>query len=612
MCGICGFTDFNNSLDHLDFKRIINEMSNQIIHRGPDSGNYKRFKNTVLGFRRLAIQDLSKKGNQPFISSSTKSVIVFNGEIYNFLELKRKYFSNFNFVSGTDTEVMLELIEKIGIDKTLLEIEGMFAFAYYDIENKEIFLARDRMGKKPLYYTLQNNTLVFGSELKCLFKFPGLKFEIDNGSLEKFFLFGYVPTPFSIFKNIFKLEQSTYIKIDYNQNVTKKRFWDIDLKKINKFQFNQDHFEDLIKNSVKKRMISDAPLGTFLSGGVDSTLVSMLSTEYNNEIKSFSIGNIDDRYDESEFCFKASELLGTDHNQNYINKNLLLKTVNSLHKFYDEPFADSSQIPTIINSHYASKHVKVCLSGDGGDELFGGYPRYFHAKRYNTFLKKFNFLKYLPNFKVNNRIDKLLNKLKYIKADNISEIYQEVVIQSHNRSLLEEQDGFINFNPWNKFKEHNNLNTIDTCRLIDLKTYLIDDILTKVDRGSMSKSIEVRSPLLDHKIVEYAFYNKFDMNEKYTKSPLRKMLEKKFSRSFFMRRKQGFSVPIEKIMLNELNEKCCEYFSHNNLKKYDINQNFIKNNWKAIKNGNFNNIYGMWFIFIYLDWHHNWKNIITK
>lgn len=610
MCGICGFKDFDKTTNN--YKKIINKMSDQIIHRGPDSSDYKIIDNLVFGFRRLAIQDLSENGSQPFTSQSGNSIIVFNGEVYNFLELKKKYFTNSSFRSGTDTEVIIELIEKIGINRALLEIEGMFAFVYYDINKKEIFLARDRIGKKPLYYTLQNNTLVFGSELKCLFKFPGLKFAISNSNLKKFLLFGYIPTPFSIFKNIFKLEQASFIKIDNQKNITKQKFWDIDVKNINQSEFNQAHFEDLIDHSIKKRMISDAPLGTFLSGGIDSTLVSMLASKYNNEIKSFSIGNIDDYHDESEYCFKSSQILGTDHNQNYISKKLLNETVNSLHKFYDEPFADSSQIPTIINSHFASKQVKVCLSGDGGDELFGGYPRYFHTKRYNTFLKKFNVLNFLPDFKTNSRIEKLFNKLRYIKADNINEIYREVVIQSKNRNLIQDEEEFLNFYPWNQKNQYKNITTIDACRLLDLKSYLVDDILTKVDRGSMSKSLEVRSPLLDYKIIEYAFYNKFKVDEKYTKMPLRTMLEKKFSKPFFIRRKQGFSVPIEKIMLNDLKEKCDEYFSENNLKKVNLNKFYIENNWREIKKGNLNNINGMWFVFIYLDWYHNWKHIISE
>lgn len=612
MCGLCGFKDFNQAVNRSRYEEIINVMMNEINHRGPDSGNFKILDNTVLGFRRLSIQDLSVDGDQPFTSKTQNSILLFNGEIYNFLELKEKYFHNTIMSSSSDTEILIELIEKIGIDSALKEVEGMFALVYYDLNTKNLYFARDRLGKKPLYYTLQNEVVVFASELKCLYKFPDLKFKIDNNNLKKFFLFGYVPTPFSIFENIQKLNPGCYVKIDNDKNIKNFKYWDLNIDQFNENQFNQEEFEELVLKSVKKRMISDAPLGTFLSGGIDSTLISYLSSKFNENIRSFSIGNFDDYYDESEFCFKASQIIGTKHNQNYINESKLLDTIESLPRFYDEPFADSSQIPTIINSHFASKEVKVCLSGDGGDELFGGYPRYFLTKRYSKYFKYLKFLKFLPDIKVNNNLSKLINKFNSMKSNDLIGIYKEVVMQNGNMEIIDISENDLIFYPWDEKDKLKKLSSIDLFRYLDLKTYLMDDILTKVDRGSMSESLEVRSPFLDYKIVEYAFYNKFSINENFTKLPLRTMLNKKFSKPFFIRRKQGFSVPVEIIMTKNLKDKCEDLFALKNLKNYELNHKPIIENWAQLKKGNYNNLYGMWFLYMYLDWSRYWESIISK
>ena len=608
MCGISGFWDLGNIIDPKKYSSILKSMTDELKHRGPDGEGSEIIKNLCFGFRRLSIQDLSLKGMQPMFAKNRKGMIVFNGEVYNFKEIRRNHLSNVTFQSETDTEVILELINKYSFEKALRIFNGMFAIAYFDIEKKCLYIARDRIGKKPLYYSFQNKILGFASELKSLYKIPSFSFVKSKKSIHLFSQLGYIPTPLSIYNNVHKLEQATYLKISKNGEIIKNKYWDFNQNQDQDSYLDLDELDNLINDSVKIRMISDAPLGTFLSGGIDSTLITMKARENKDDLKTFSLGSFYDKYDESKYAFKASSILNTDHNQNYLTDHDLITNLNYLSYFYDEPFADSSQIPTMVNSKYAAEQVKVCLSGDGGDELFGGYPRYYYAKRISKLSNLFSFSKLLPTLSGESEFIKKFNKLKSIskqKGNNkLNELYFNIVSQTNNQEIIinYENNIFNEFNPWNEDKLFED--EIDYFRYIDMNAYLMDDILHKVDRGSMSKSLEVRCPLLDHRIIELVFSKKLKYEKLQTsKIYLRKILEKKFDLSFFDREKKGFSIPVEKYLLGPLKEKCEHYFSKENQTENEIlNRKKLNNNWQQLKNGNLSNLYGMWFMYVYHDW----------
>ena len=401
MCGISGFIGFEGTTDD-ELRTTCEQMSSQMIHRGPDSNGIWVDKNfgLALGHRRLSILDLSENGNQPMRSKSDRYVIIFNGEIYNHLELRAEIVNEKNYWNGNnDTETLLECIECLGIENTLRRIKGMFAFVLWDKKNKTITLARDRIGEKPLYYGFVGKKLIFGSELKSIRVFPGFKRTISNEALALFFRYSYIPAPHSIYKNIFKLHQGTFLTLEYeeikhnesrnNELIKPKSYWSIDRKfeKAKEKSFGRelidaiDMSKKLISDSVKLQMISDVPIGSFLSGGTDSSLITSIMQYHSaSPIRTFSIGSKEKNYDEAHQAKKIAQHLGTNHTELYLSNSQIAETVYNLPEVYDEPFADSSQIPTILVSSLASEYVKVSLSGDGGDELFGGYNRYLYGK----------------------------------------------------------------------------------------------------------------------------------------------------------------------------------------------------------------------------------------
>ena len=393
MCGITGYCTFSNNNSYEQLESIINKMSDSLSSRGPDDKGFwiDSNKGIALGHRRLSILDLSSSGRQPMVSNNQRYIISFNGEIYNFKDLKTILIKKgYNFKSNTDTEVMLMSFEEWGIKDSLQRFDGMFAFVVWDRNKNEFWLARDKIGEKPLYYGFQNQKFFFGSELKSIHSNSFFKPVVDKDALSMFLKYSYVPSPLSIYKGIKKLQPGHYVNLkDPFKIPNPKPFWDI--IEITKACSNNiydgiendaiDHLESILKKSIESRMVSDVSIGAFLSGGIDSsTIVSIMQKVSNKPINTFTIGFKDQKYNEALKAKKIANHLKTNHTELYVSNNDLLNVIPDLSNIYDEPFADSSQIPTTLISGLAKKNVTVALTGDGGDELFGGYNRYFSHK----------------------------------------------------------------------------------------------------------------------------------------------------------------------------------------------------------------------------------------
>jgi asparagine synthase (glutamine-hydrolysing) len=381
MCGICGFV----SKDNIG-KDKLRKMNDTMYHRGPNDSGEEIFDITGgysvgLAQRRLSILDLSSLGHQPMHSVDDRVVISYNGEVYNFLEL-RKELSDYPFKSHCDTEVILAAYLKWGI-KCIDKFEGMFAISLFDKKTDELYLVRDRIGKKPLYYWYENENIVFASELKPIMECPGFPKTINKDVIKRYMFQQCVNEPYSIFENVYKVEPGQIVKFTLGK-LDKWKYWDIaqvynkkKLEKVGSYEKAKEELKDILRESVKKRMIADVPLGTFLSGGYDSSLVTAIAQEQSSEpIKTYSIGFNEERYNEAKYAKEVAHHLGTVHTEQYIDEKAMFELVESIPKYYDEPFADSSQIPTMLVSGLASKDVTVVLSGDGGDEFFCGYNIY--------------------------------------------------------------------------------------------------------------------------------------------------------------------------------------------------------------------------------------------
>jgi asparagine synthase (glutamine-hydrolysing) len=564
MCGINGILGFNG-----DPVRQIKRMNDAIVHRGPDAEGIwtSDDKSVAFGHRRLSIIDLSENGAQPMISASGNLIIVFNGEIYNYLDIKKQLSDEYKsvvFKGHSDTELLLNAIEYYGIEKTLTLIKGMFAFAVYNKTNGEVIIARDRAGEKPLYYGKTAGCVVFASDLGSIEKIEGFDNRINSHILASYFKGGYIPAPYTIYEDIYKLKPGHFLVLkapytDWKINV----YWDIRnvaLKGQNdpfrgSFEEASDKLEDLIKSSIRGQMISDVPLGAFLSGGIDSTLtVALMQSISDKSVKTFTIGFEDSKYNEAEYAKESAKHLGTEHTEMYVTKQDILNTIEKIPKAFSEPFADSSQIPTMLVSQMTRKHVTVSLSGDAGDEFFCGYNSYKDVRRGLEILKnklpfiKGNLRKSLGRtvYDLGGRNNATMHKLstallvdtaenwyRNVREDDILLERLAVVKDQYKDAIDEYPDGYL------REAEHNLM-------LMDMLQYLPDDILVKVDRSGMFYSLESRIPLLDRDVMEFAWT--LPLEYKYdgvtTKRILKEILYRYVPREMMDRPKKGFSVPL--------------------------------------------------------------------
>lgn len=595
MCGISGFI-VKKASNHTGLN-VLKKMISNLSHRGPDNkGFWKNDNNTqFIGHSRLSILDLSERGSQPMKSSSGRYVISYNGEIYNHLEI-RKYLNKkrqINWNSSSDTETILESLEVLGFNETIQRLHGMFAFCVIDVKRNILNLVRDKFGEKPLYYGLQNENFFFASELKAINSFPYLEKKISNKSLNYFFNFSYIPEPLSIYEKIYKLEAGTILSFDLSKNriLNKESFSTLVNQKSQKnqnfnFQNRVNEFDKLINSVIKDTMISDVEVGSFLSGGIDSSLVtSIMQNQSKKKIKTFSVVFEDIKYDEKFYSKNISEYLNTDHHEILVNTKDLIEVSKNISEIYDEPFADSSQIPTAIISKFASKNVKVILSGDGADELFGGYNRYIAFNKINIMMKfipynlrfligkiisilPMNILSFIETslgkiFSYNrsvNQLDDKIRKLGYIliKSKSVSEMYFSIISLTENTENL-----LINQNQKEhikKFKEsinsylNNSNNIVENIMKLDQKIYLTGDILHKVDRAAMHNSLETRIPFLNPEIVNFSNNLNIDMKIKNNEGKilLRELLKRYIPEKYVNRPKMGFSIPLKEWLKSPL------------------------------------------------------------
>jgi len=588
MCGIYGYLTSKRSID----PRVLRSMGDTLRHRGPDDEGEMIGEDGDLcvgfGHQRLSIIDLSPAGRQPMSNEDGSIWITYNGEIYNFIalraELERK---GHRFKSSSDTEVVIHLYEELGI-RCLEKMNGMFAFALWDRHKKTLILARDRIGKKPLHYALSNEGIVFASELKALLTHPGVSREIDLKSLNRYLTYEYVPAPDSIFKSIKKLEPGHYLL--YRQGATEMvQYWDLPLTDNPMgYKTEAEYVEDLrerLANAVKSRLVADVPVGLFLSGGVDSSLIAALAMRANPKLECFSIGFDEPSFDESRYAREVARVLNAQHQLMIFSTREMLDTIHKLPDILDEPLADASILPTYLLSKFASQKVKVALSGDGGDELFAGYPTYQAHKLITYFDSLPAFLKsalrtiasHLPVS--HNNISTEFKLKQFLKGAGVASeirffIWMGAFTDAEKRGLLSDEVK-------SELRSHNTyediFNYISKSKLtkdmerilyLSMKLYLQDDLLVKVDRTSMANSLEVRCPLLDYELVEFAcslpmFYK---LNGLRTKYLFKKAAMGLLPASIINRPKKGFGIPISRwlcgelkdLMMNHLNQQTIE------------------------------------------------------
>lgn len=628
MCGITGFCSFNNSI--LNPIETLRDMTDAISHRGPDDAGYLIVKTDYgivgLGHRRLSIIDLSSSGHQPMTDELKGLSIVFNGEIYNYKAVKQELLSlGYSFKSSSDTEVILKAFKHWG-ESCADHFIGMFAFAIFDKTKNKLFLCRDRLGVKPLYYYEKDNVLMFTSELKSFHKNVLFHKEINQDSLSNYLQTGYVTPNKSIYKNVQKLQPGHWLVYNLSTKTAHlKSFWTLDDTRRNTlFNSTNDIIEELepiMKSAFNYRMVSDVPVGVFLSGGVDSTLLTATLAQNNHrELTTFTIGFNEKKYDEAKYAREVSQYFNTNHIEEYCSVKDAYHIFPDLVDIYDEPFGDNSALPMIMLSRIASNHLKVVLSADGGDELFAGYPSYKLVDSYLKYAFKVpgnlrpmiaKHTKRLVSGFRNNKTASILNVILNILE---SKQYQKMSDAINGPFSDVEINALLNIN-WTKEDTSKFINYTDDfvreLQMIDIENYLLEDILVKVDRATMSASIESREPFLDHRLVEFALQipSRFNMYNKNQKWILKEILRKYMPHYEFNRPKRGFDVPIGQWMLKELNEYYHYYLSEDKIKESSVfNFDQIKV-YKDLLESN-KNIRGLhrklWFVLVYQAWQEKW------
>ena len=654
MCGILGNIGIGNYSISLNQFQLINDM---LVNRGPDDEGVTEFisnnNNIKLGHRRLSILDLSESGSQPMMSFSQRFVITFNGEIYNHRELRKEIneLTQINWKGTSDTETLINLFEIYDFDTVLHKLEGMFAFGLFDKKKDLLYLVRDIAGEKPLYLSTGNNYLSFSSDIKPLTKFPNFNKTLDKLSVQKYLKYNYIPSPHSVYKNTFKLPEASYIKISTenfkinsyenfedlinNNNIEYKKWWKPQYNNT-KSLFNHNDFvnqvEVLLKKSISQQLISDVPLGAFLSGGLDSSLVVSLMQTMQNKTKTFTIGSNDSELDESVNAKKIANFLDTEHTNYNFNDIDYKNLIPEIQSSFTEPFADSSQLPTMLVSKIAKKHVKVSLSGDGGDELFGGYNRYIYANKYwrlinmlpssyrsfilklisnipsSLFLKLMNivFINSSKNkWKISN-INKIKEKLRNI--NNEKSFYFSLITEWNENSGIMNL-GFDNesdFKNIRKIFDGNNNSIEQKMMEADFKMYLPDDILCKVDRASMNYSLETRSPYLSKDLIDLSFNipTKFKVSKGVSKIILRDVLKKYLPNNLTNMPKKGFAIPIKNLMKNEIKEWVNDTLSESACDKHGLfNYEIIRKIKDDHENNISNNEYKLWSLVQFNEWY---------
>lgn len=643
MCGISGIVSVGGNISESSLQRV-DRMVESLKHRGPDGhGIIQSDDNRVIfGHNRLSIVDLSSAGSQPMKSSCGKFLLTFNGEIYNHLEIRkmldRKGEDKINWRGTSDSETLVNCVALLGIDETLQILNGMFAFVVYDLINKVIYMARDRYGEKPLHFAYSDSELSFSSEVKSLKEAQIDSPNINRDGVNQFFKFGFITEDCSIYNEISQVMPGRFISLDLESwHLNSKQFWQPKklLNKTNKNFKNKlledqviNKTRDLLEKAVKRQMLSDVPLGAFLSGGIDSSLVVSFMQEISDTpISTFSIGSNSNTYDESEYAEKIANQLGTNHHTLIVTPEDLLKTIDESIYSLDQPFADSSYLVTKMLSTFARKHVTVALTGDGADELFGGYNRHVMG------VSKWPYVKKVP-FGIRRLTSSTLKKVptnfltKIINSSGIGKQLSDKVIQSQKaasvfgaRNLSDFYLGLLSQNETIKLiKEFSCISDIsldrqysDLTKLLywDSSIYLPNDILTKVDRASMSVSLETRSPFLDKDVSEFVlplpdFYKirKVRSNNWESKWLLRQILKEFVPEALWTRPKQGFGFPLGDWLKNELRDEVTSTLSEKSLMNnpfidHQIAQSILSEHFSGYRNWQ----YQIWSLLVFQKWY---------
>ncbi|HCP99126.1 MAG TPA: asparagine synthase (glutamine-hydrolyzing) [Pseudoalteromonas sp.] len=633
---MCGFAGVIHSPDFDFHEKNLTNMLDSIEHRGPDAEGVWSINNVYLGHRRLSIHDLSSAGHQPMHSQSMRYTIIFNGEIYNFEELRAQLPSR-EWRGTSDTEVMLNAIEVWGIEKALGAFNGMFSFALWDEEDQCLTLARDKFGEKPLYFGLVKGNLFFASELTCIEAEFGEYLTINRSAIAKQAAVSYIPAPLSIYNEVSKLQAGSFVQFKGNKLTEIRQFWSlagvIETAKKNQFSDDEEAVEHLhasLKKAVKLRMASDVPLGAFLSGGVDSSLVvSLMQAQSDKPVNTFSIGFDVPGYNEAEFAKEVASYLGTNHHEKYFTPKDVLDVVPRLGSMFDEPFSDASQMPTYLVSAMAKEKVTVALSGDGGDELFSGYNRYAATPAIWKKISKVparqfmaSVIKKTPNSILNTlfffltkkassygRQGKIGPKLKtlanWLGATSIEDFYKQSITHWKESDALVFGSSEYNLLDFLSTDEVSIEEFGEWMMYLDSMTYLSGDILIKVDRTAMSVSLEGRIPLLDPAVVEAAWRMPFSMKQKgdIGKWPLKHVLYQYLPREMMERPKMGFGVPIHDWLRSELKEWTQDLLSFERLKNQGLyNPVLVQDTLIKHLNAEENNAAKLWDILMVQAW----------
>jgi asparagine synthase (glutamine-hydrolysing) len=633
MCGITGFV-------YKDFVtlNVLQEMRDSIAYRGPDDKGeflnaYNNDYQIGLAHRRLSIQDLSPLGHQPMFSDDHNIVVVYNGEVYNFKKIRKELETiGFTFKSHSDTEVIIKAYQAFGIE-FIDRLNGMFAIALYDQTTHDFYLIRDRLGVKPLYYTRSPKGIIFGSELKPLMLHPDFNKTINNHALSLFLYHGYITAPHTIFENTFKLMPGTYLHFK-DGALHHKTYWSVKEqfknRKIATKDENQwiNELDALLTDSIQDRMIGDVPIGAFLSGGADSSLVTALMQKVSTTpVKTFTIGFHEADFNEATYAKKVAAHLGTDHHEMYLPIQKAEDLIASIPTYYDEPFADSSQLPTMLLSEMTRQHVTVALSGDGGDELFCGYGRYTDVERLQRFKPFAKIASHIPFFK--KTVQCVTSNSKYtqffeltddhaiINSAYLNYLHTMPLIKGHTMTF---DNGYEDIMSLSSHIQEKHM-------LQDMVTYLPDDILTKVDRASMANSLETRAPLVDdHRVIELSFSMPHDMKVRagVKKYALKKLLQLYLPDELINRPKMGFGVPIYDWLRGDLKGLVNHYLSDGYIAQqgiFDVSEikkirirffnyndapasGWLSKDWKLHKDGAIDRM--IWHLVVFQLWHEKW------
>ena len=646
MCGITGFLYRSQRPKQAELAQNVERMANRLRHRGPDAGGLwtDAQAGIALGHRRLSIIDLSEAGAQPMRSASGRYIIAYNGEIYDFASTRKELeAAGYPFKGHSDTEVLLAAIERWGLQRALDAVHGMFAFAVWDREKRELSLARDRVGKKPLYYGWCGDAFLFASELKALRAHPEFDGLVDRSALGEFVRYGWISEPLSIYENIRKLRPGSFVRIKAESSpwaVAVETYWAANQimtsAKANPFpgSFDQavDRLDELLVQAVTERMVADVDLGALLSGGIDSsTVVGIMQRHSERPVKTFAIGFGEKKYNEAEYASAIARHLGTDHHELYVTPKECLDVVDRLPSIYDEPFSDISQVPTFIVAQMASQHVKVVLSGDGGDETFSGYKHYAEG------LAQWYWLSKLPHGLRRSAADlltsagdsswylckpsrayqsqrlpvwrkfgsKLQRKTRSWRAASPQEVMATHFSRTHQPESLVIGSSPAVSNMSDPQVWARNIDPLSAMLHFDFVGYMVGDILVKVDRATMAVSLEARCPILDNRITEFSWTlpNDYLMDGKSGKKILRAVLERYVPRKFTDRPKRGFGVPIDTWLQDPLRDWVEELISVQKLREFGyLRPEGVRRLWQQHLCGWRNHSNILWSIVMFQAW----------